>query len=288
MNFAVSKTNSYRLGIVFKNFAIKVIGGCFVLFFAQYGCEDPTHFPSLTTNRLRIDTNPTSSYRSASSLTTEISEIIAGSWTPIRVSFLNIAYTAVNVTDLCLTTADGSCQPYTTASDVVFKLCGGADDTPTSCSEATFPFSLAASEAKTITILYTPPAGVARLDNTSLIVTSDDEITRFIVNLEASSCVAAQDGSCSAADDLDGDGVPDSQDNCVEIANQDQTDTDGDGRGDLCDPNPAVFNYRLHNASLSHGADIQESTSYRVTGSVTSGAHEAESVQYSVRGRLEL
>ncbi len=36
--------------------------------------------------------------------------------------------------------------------------------------------------------------------------------------------------------DLDGDGVPDAEDNCVEIPNPDQRDTDGDGIGNLCDP----------------------------------------------------
>jgi len=36
--------------------------------------------------------------------------------------------------------------------------------------------------------------------------------------------------------DLDGDGVPDAKDNCVEIPNPDQRDTDGDGIGNLCDP----------------------------------------------------
>ena len=34
----------------------------------------------------------------------------------------------------------------------------------------------------------------------------------------------------------DGDGVPDNQDNCPTIANQDQTDTDHNGVGDACDP----------------------------------------------------
>ena len=35
----------------------------------------------------------------------------------------------------------------------------------------------------------------------------------------------------------DGDGVPDNQDNCPTIANQDQTDTNHNGVGDACDPN---------------------------------------------------
>ena len=43
--------------------------------------------------------------------------------------------------------------------------------------------------------------------------------------------------------DIDGDGIPDSQDNCPCTPNYDQLDSDGDGVGDVCDncpnkPNP--------------------------------------------------
>lgn len=40
--------------------------------------------------------------------------------------------------------------------------------------------------------------------------------------------------------DCDGDGVPDTVDNCVCTPNPDQADTDGDGIGDVCDPCPGV------------------------------------------------
>ena len=43
-------------------------------------------------------------------------------------------------------------------------------------------------------------------------------------------------------DDVDDDGVPDGQDNCVNEPNSDQADGDGDGRGDLCDNCPGAAN----------------------------------------------
>ncbi len=42
--------------------------------------------------------------------------------------------------------------------------------------------------------------------------------------------------------DSDGDGVPDSIDNCPLVYNPDQKDTDGDGVGDACDNCPLVYN----------------------------------------------
>lgn len=42
--------------------------------------------------------------------------------------------------------------------------------------------------------------------------------------------------SRSLAPDADGDGVPDSSDNCPSAANPGQADFDGDGLGDACDP----------------------------------------------------
>lgn len=41
---------------------------------------------------------------------------------------------------------------------------------------------------------------------------------------------------CPSSSDTDGDGVPDDEDNCVLIANEDQIDSDGDGIGDACEP----------------------------------------------------
>lgn len=40
----------------------------------------------------------------------------------------------------------------------------------------------------------------------------------------------------SSSTDSDGDGVPDSEDNCVAVPNAEQVDSDGDGIGNICDP----------------------------------------------------
>ncbi|MBA2645468.1 MAG: thrombospondin type 3 repeat-containing protein [Pyrinomonadaceae bacterium] len=36
--------------------------------------------------------------------------------------------------------------------------------------------------------------------------------------------------------DMDGDGIPDRDDNCMSVINREQTDSDGDGIGEACDP----------------------------------------------------
>ncbi|MBN8644022.1 MAG: thrombospondin type 3 repeat-containing protein [Planctomycetes bacterium] len=46
----------------------------------------------------------------------------------------------------------------------------------------------------------------------------------------------------TCANDLDGDGVQDNQDNCPAVANPNQADIDADGKGDLCDNCPSIPN----------------------------------------------
>ncbi|MGE5184222.1 MAG: thrombospondin type 3 repeat-containing protein [Acidobacteriota bacterium] len=50
------------------------------------------------------------------------------------------------------------------------------------------------------------------------------------------------DMGSAMATDTDGDGVPDTTDNCPTVANADQADEDSDGKGDVCDNCPHLAN----------------------------------------------
>jgi len=65
--------------------------------------------------------------------------------------------------------------------------------------------------------------------------------------------------------DTDGDGIPDSSDNCVSVANPSQADSDADGYGDACDPCPATADpsgycpatvYELNEGIVPGGAKV--------------------------------
>jgi Bacterial TSP3 repeat/Thrombospondin type 3 repeat len=56
------------------------------------------------------------------------------------------------------------------------------------------------------------------------------------------SYITWQTGADPDPNDQDGDTVPNDVDNCPDIANADQTDTDQDFKGDVCDSHPDVYN----------------------------------------------
>ena len=74
----------------------------------------------------------------------------------------------------------------------------------------------------------------------------------------------------AGAADGDGDGVPDNIDNCVDIPNPDQADSDGDELGDACDARPEHADFRLNGSFLLFGGRLVDEDQ-----TVTGGGHTA-------------
>ena len=74
---------------------------------------------------------------------------------------------------------------------------------------------------------------------------------------------AASNGNTAATQfnwnyDMDGDGIKYGVDNCPTISNVDQKDFDGDGEGDVCDPNPIAedtFSFKVSNETCKESND---------------------------------
>ncbi len=58
----------------------------------------------------------------------------------------------------------------------------------------------------------------------------------WVVAVSISVCLVLSASTAWADGDTDGDGVPDATDNCIMITNPDQRDSNGDGFGNVCDP----------------------------------------------------
>jgi hypothetical protein len=85
--------------------------------------------------------------------------------------------------------------------------------------------------------------------------------------------------------DADADGVADLMDNCPGVANADQSDRDGDHRGDACDPRPDHLDLRLsHGVLLYFGSPPAEGA--RLTQTGQSSAGQAAGEAHVLTGRL--
>jgi VCBS repeat-containing protein len=98
----------------------------------------------------------------------------------------------------------------------------------TSVSNGTLSFSTNGSFS------YTPATGFSGTDSFTY-VANDGLASSNVATVTIT--VSPQSGG-----DFDGDGILDTQDNCIEVANADQRDTDGDGYGNRCDADIAIPN----------------------------------------------
>ena len=85
--------------------------------------------------------------------------------------------------------------------------------------------------------------------------------------------------------DGDGDGAPDSSDNCVDVANSDQADSDNDGLGDVCDDEPNVQNYFMTGHFLTLGGTSVDDD-HTLKSEITTGAGELTDGQLILKGEF--
>jgi len=141
----------------------------------------------------------------------------------------------------------GLLKDGTESNIVIFQIAGGVnlddpatpdidESAPAESGEILYSFQIQAGAAgTTITVddLFGPPP-VNPYGGYPLLTTLTSGGTSNVYDLVPLTLyVVAEEPA-----DSDGDGVPDDQDNCPDIANADQTNGDGDGAGDACDGCP--------------------------------------------------
>lgn len=74
--------------------------------------------------------------------------------------------------------------------------------------------------------------------NETIILTLSNSTGGATLGTRTTNVMTIGDNDVAGSPDGDGDGIPDANDNCPQVANPDQADTDGDGIGDACDVPP--------------------------------------------------
>ena len=249
------------------------------------GCNDLVAPEPQATSDLQVTTSPAAYQYTHTSANVRLPETPAGQWSALRAQLTNVGNTAMTISQICLLGPDGACV---SGNDGVFRVCEGREAALDECAPTSVGLELGAGEGRFVTVVFAPPEGVVRAYDASLAIeTTSAAIPKFYINVESSACRAASDGlTCLSADDRDGDGVSNAEDNCPDIENPDQLDSDNDGAGDACDAAPETANYKVQRGALPQAAGELKTRRYAVTGSLTAGSARSYSGRYSLTGRL--
>jgi len=156
-----------------------------------------------------------------------------------------------NINGAVIIDANGQEFAITTKGRKLYEIEKRRELANTSVSDDNRTFSVNGVQEGIIVIALQPVAGVSALAEAaegegvavfgredSGIVTRLDIETGTDANSEVTAVKDTAEIVTLVDSDLDDDGIPNTQDNCLTDANHYQTDTDGDGEGDACDETP--------------------------------------------------
>jgi hypothetical protein len=252
---------------------------------ASAACNDLVAPPERATSDLQVTTSPAAYQYTHTSANVRLTETPAGQWSALRAQLANVGNTAMTLSRICLIGTDGSCAETRGGT---FRVCEGREAALDDCAPPSTDITLNAGDERFISVLFAPPAGVVRAYDAAILVeTTSLVMPKFFINIESSACRTASDGlTCLAPNDRDGDGVTDAEDNCADVENADQIDSDTDGAGDACDAAPETTNYKVQRGALPQAAGELKTGRYAVKGSLTAGASRSYNARYSLTGRL--
>ncbi len=136
-------------------------------------------------------------------------------------------------------TSQGACTPGTTVVCNVGSLADGESATITIVIRSSQPGSLQSDAS----------VGSSGGDSNA----ANDDATATTVLAPPTSVVPPTDSTTTPPKDQDGDGIPDAEDNCPTFSNPAQTDVNGNGVGDACNPPPAPAAGESANLELISG-----------------------------------
>ena len=191
---------------------------------------------------VQVETTPPGT-ASGQQTTVRVENVPPGAFGGVAVKVSSLGVAPVVIEKICLLAPGGDCLPGQTAQDDTFTLCEGRPVSANECAAPATDSPLGRGEDKNFSLFYAPKPGVEDTQVARVLIrTNAANEPDHVVELIGVPCFHGGEVEClDVCRDADRDGVPTDcepadDDNCPEVPNRSQEDSDGDAIGDACDP----------------------------------------------------